>query len=469
MYLSIFSCRRKMSYFRFLLLFLVIGSQFLDGEEIPPQKNSESALPTEKQLFRQALDAYKKGNFVDSFELLREAHYQKPDSFKINYWMGRAAYKQGKATNDPSYYEESLFSYDRALVLKPDHSRVLFEKGKTLVALGSKERARNTFQQVTEDPTCSQKLKDAANKCLKILEPASQHSVYGVIIARHEWDSNATLGSELSLPDPLDEDIIRDPTQRNDRIHSLTGLLVHRVPTACEDIIWKNKALLYLQDHVRLNKDDLRLFKVSTGLMYYCGRHRLEGYLSYSAVQLDEQLYRNEREIDLRHCYRICAASRTKLRYRYTDRHHFASRGSSKTNTFGVSQFLGASIDYRPDEQDAFDLFGSVRHSKSPRDGDKPLAHYQAKITLSYYRCLSSRFSVDGSATLRYRRYRYTEPEYPTLKRRDRATIYRLGLVFKVSEDTSFLVDVETERNCSNYAKKDYTADRLSLGVKKSF
>jgi len=463
-----------------LFLCLVIGNYeqvFANETEIPQATDelisedtaslSEEASTT-KELFTQAMEAYQQKHFEQSLELLRQALYKQPRSFQINYWMGKAAYEQGKLSNDLSFFEESVFSYDRAIILKPNHVRAQFEKGRALLALGAKERACKMFQQVAEK-TESQSLQNTANHYLKVLKPPSKHSLQGAIILKHEWDSNATLGTELSLPDPLDEELIHDPAEGCDRVHSMALLVLHHVPTWKKNIFWKNQALVYLQDHVKLNDNDLRFFKFSTGLMCCHSKHRVEGDISYSMIYLDERLYRHERDVELKYCYRFSSSLSTKLRYRFTQRHHFAMRGTTKTNTFGMAHFGGLIVDYKPNNCDFFTVQTSVRHSKSPRDYDKPLADYQPKVFLGYTRVLDSKFMVDAGITFRYRYFSYTEPEYSTRKRKDRSKIYHLRLTAKASKKTSFFVETEAEHNISNYANKNYSSKRLSLGTQVLF
>jgi len=412
-----------------------------------------------RRLLHQGERALEEGDCKPGFKLLRRAFHEDPGSIEINYSLGRAAYCCGN-------YEEALFAYERVLIIDPLHPLARLEKARTHLALGAKKKAKQELEDTLEldipnDVYCQ-------IKCLLTsLEAPRKHTVTGMLSIGHTWDSNVTLGTRNDVA--LEGTSLNaPPTARSDNVRTITCVVNHSYPLACDGLTWSNQFIAYLSDNEHVHTNDLALAGVDTTLNYLVCRHTFTGTYSWQLIYLAENLYQNNSKWLGGYDYRVCDHTHVYLKYAFTRRHHY-NQTTGFPQVYGLVGAGNTGLIYAKEcHLVVVDLLR--RYDKTPQNSTPPIAYYRSEMSISYTRVdLPCDFSVTIKGLARQDRYQNLHAVFTTRKRRDETYGTTLTINKKVAECVTFTVIGDHTRNHSNIDLNKYTSSKLTTQFSATF
>ena len=428
---------------------LCLNTAFAVGDSSPNQGDLKKA----KAFFLEGRDLYEEGNFEEALEAFQSSLYEDPENFMLNHLIGQAAFKLED-------FEEALFAFERALVIDPNHSISRLEKARTHLALGSKSEAKKELETVLKDPNLPEEVRTNVQRILAGAASDREHSFGIVVSASHTIDSNATLGTDQSLPSPFDPSLLSDPTAVHDQITALAVILSHAYPLAVKGLVWKNNGIVYMSDNEKLNTNDLALTTLSSGFAYGWKKHVLESYVAWTFLRIAGITSQNTVRLTLKHMWTLASAWQLLSQYQYTQRHHYL--GPTATRSSGFASEGRGTLVYRMDDKNSFQGYGMIRFDKTPVAPSTENRYYRYETGASYNRLINDIFSANAGFFYRWDDYSTPHALPPFASRCDNGYTISLGANAKVNK--KFLVGIRGEHtdNNSNIGINNYKSNRFT-------
>lgn len=306
-----------------------------------------------------------KKEFQQALKYFKDALKEDPYDRNLNFLLGLVSFQLG-------FYEEALFSYERALAIDPKNVPVLLEKVRVLLAMGAISQAKEDLVKA-KTMNLTPELRRSLDRLFSQVSAKKQHEFTGMARLSQLWDSNATLGTETETTIEINETPFKaDPTKRSD--WSLSILLAgnHSYPLT-EQGTWKNSLLFFGSKHDRLKENEIDLISFTTGFGYSIdNRHLFDVSVGASKTNLKKQLYQTARIFNLSYSFHYTPRHIITASYNWNGRTHFALPDATGIDeTFGLLNKYTAAYTYiSQDGKYIWDLNYSFAFDKAPRPAD---------------------------------------------------------------------------------------------------
>lgn len=127
-----------------------------------PQVTGKSNIDLAKQRFKEGIEVFNTGFYVNAEELFSQAIYLNNSVPEYHFYLGLSLKKLEK-------FHEAAKSLDRALKLEPMNSRYLAELGHVFLRLGFNRRAKSSFEKAIKNNPANLRAKEGLQKLQNLL------------------------------------------------------------------------------------------------------------------------------------------------------------------------------------------------------------------------------------------------------------------------------------------------------------
>ena len=435
-----------------LIILLSVISTFLLAADTNFATNKEATIK-----YSQGLYSYNQKNYENSFNIFSELVDKYPGHELINYYYGRSAFELKK-------YDFALAAYDRILISKPDNHRVRLEYARTLFLMQSYKEAKKEFEAVLASPI-PQSVRLNVEKFLQMIKQKEKNYILNrVVVVGLGWDNNVNNNTYESYTDILGGLRLNNNTDKRsdtDFKAILVGNLI--VPSKSNDkLSWESTGVVYAKEQNHYHDNDIFLISLESGIGYTNQKYKNLTSFTYDHVWLggDQILYiyglKNTMKYNIYKNHLLTLDLKYKKKKMIQD---VDSQKHSNIKEIALNYLLPLP------NKDKLNIFTSYASERKEHGTRIDISKDTNKYKLSYTKNIFETYS----ATLGYQieKNRYKDVGTITAKREDDKRDITLGVVKKIDNTKSIMVELSDIKNDSNINL--YTYKKRSVNLNYTF
>jgi tetratricopeptide (TPR) repeat protein len=422
--------------------------------------NAHASVSQEK--YKQAFRAYKSKDYVKSFDLFSSFYLTRLSDKRVNYFLGRSAYKT-------QHYETALAAFERVSMLDPSNIRNQLEMARTYFKLKMFEDAESIFKSVLAIKNLPQNVRENIEFYLSRVAVAEQKSfTYIGFSASWVYDSNVNygssedeyflvpfggyLGTSPAISDSAKEYSI-DLTNIYD-IGSQNGFAI------------VNKAMAYVKKYNEQETYNIAYYSYIPSIMYKKRSFTAELSLGLDMLTLADKEYLKSYSVTPRVEWMNTSTLKSMIHLKYQSK-YFQQEAQQDSVHREVSLGLQKMLSSRSLMQ--VNLVG-VQEMKTRKIFKSIYTNYKEyKLNLSYMNQFSSIFGMQLSTEVYNRKYEDKSTLFKNPLREDKSGSVNAGFTTNIIYGIRANIKATYAMVKSNQAVYSYKKHTFTIGLGKTF
>jgi len=255
-----------------VLLKNIENKKTLDSILKKTKKKYTDLIVQKNKSLKDAIRYYKNKEYDKAYKILNNRFLKNLDNIKLQYYLGRSAYKLGK-------FEEAISAYERVLILKPDNIRAKLEMAKTYFKIKKFDKSKKLFTEILKEKIPPQ-VKRNVKKYLTAIEKSRKKSfLKAVAITGITYDSNVNnspVDDQYYVP-KLQTNLPNGVTDDSDYAHQEILMLNHLYDIGNPgDFIVKNNFLFFFKTMKKYSDKNVFFYSYSPALSYRQNRYLID-------------------------------------------------------------------------------------------------------------------------------------------------------------------------------------------------
>jgi tetratricopeptide (TPR) repeat protein len=430
--------------------------------ETAKRKEAEAKKAAKIEVFKQtplgeAMMLLNEKRFKEAYEKFYVLFLKDSENSRINFYMGLSA-------TGAKLFDEAVSSFERVLIVEPNHVRARLELARALFYLRMYEEAEREFRRVLESGETPEEVAANIDKFLDAIEDTKIRNHFSsAVMAGVQYDTNVNNGigqnNYVIDPDVLEGGVPgEDPI--GDMIHQEMASLNHIYDFGrLGDYFMQNSFTVFGQNYVDTVENNILYYSLATGLGNRQESYSFGAKIHYDAIQIDAKdvLSLTGAEIAFSMPVSNTVIGDVKLK---SQQKTFAEDSNNDSAFQELSLGMKKSVTGTKDLIIASVLYSTER-AKDSAAIDRDIVGLKGGYTWVY----NDRHSFNG--TLGYKIFSYPEASLDEnlemTARADNQLNLSVGNTYKYSKQTMINGSVSYVDNTSSHAPYDY--NKMLAGV----